>query len=115
MTADSTNPSQDDSSDKPDQPNPVGRPLKFKTVAELDMAIQAYFDEQDPHIVTHMEAPGFNERGQTTWAQRDIMTEQRPYTMSGLARALGMSRQGLLDYSNRDEFADSIAASKQRC
>lgn len=31
--------------------NPVGRPLKFKTVAELDMAIQAYFDEQDPHIV----------------------------------------------------------------
>jgi hypothetical protein len=108
MGKDNTPPAEEDK-------NPVGRPLKFKTVAELDMAIQAYFDEQDPHIIKHMEATGFNERGQTTWAQRDIMTEQRPYTMSGLARALGMSRQGLLDYSNRDEFADSIAASKQRC
>src|SRR5688572_15029963 len=49
------------------------------------------------------------------WTTREIMTEQRPYTMSGLARALGLSRQALLEYSERDEFGDSIAAAKQRC
>ena len=41
------------------------------------MAIQTYFDECDPHIVKHMEASGFNERGQTMWTTREIMTEQR--------------------------------------
>lgn len=92
-----------------------GRPLKFKTVAELDMAIQGYFDEQDPHVVKHMEATGFNDRGHTTWATREIMTEQRPYTMTGLARALGLSRQALLDYNNRDEFVDSVQSAKDRC
>jgi hypothetical protein len=98
-----------------EEKNPVGRPLKYKTVAALDLAIQTYFDECDPHIVKHMEATGFNERGQTMWSTREIMTEQRPYTMSGLARALGLSRQALLEYSARDEFGDSIAAAKQRC
>ncbi|ACV78879.1 terminase small subunit [Nakamurella multipartita] len=75
-----------------DDKNPVGRSLKFKTETELRMAIQAYFDEQDPHIIKHMEATGFNERGQTAWAQQDIMTEQRPLTISGLARAIGLDR-----------------------
>jgi hypothetical protein len=39
-----------------EEKNPVGWPLKYKTVAELDLAIQTYFDECDPHIVKHMEA-----------------------------------------------------------
>jgi hypothetical protein len=82
MAKDITRPAEDE------ERNPVGRPLKYRTVAELDLAIQTYFDECDPHIVKHMEASGFNERGQTTWAERQIMSEQRPYTMSGLARAL---------------------------
>jgi len=95
--------------------NPVGRPLKYKTVAELDLAIQTYFDECDPNIVRHMEATGFNERGQTTWAERQIMSEQRPYTVTGLARAIGLTRQSLLNYAARDEFFDSIHAAVQRC
>jgi hypothetical protein len=96
-----------------DEPrHPGGRPLKFKTAAELDLAIQTYFDECDPHIIKHMEATGFNEHGETMWKERSIMSEQRPYTMSGLARALGISRQTLLDYSERDEFLDSIQAAK---
>lgn len=100
---------------EPPASNPVGRPLKFKTVEELDLAIQRYFDEQDPHVVKHMEASGFNERGQTMWTTREIMTEQRPYTMSGLARALGLSRQALLEYSQREKYGDSIQAAKDRC
>jgi hypothetical protein len=48
-------------------------------------------------------------------AQRDIMTEQRPYTMTGLARAIGLTRQSLLNYKERDEYFDSIQAAMQRC
>lgn len=98
-----------------DDKNPVGRPLKYKTTAELELAIQAYFDECDPHVIKHMEATGFNERGQTTWAERQIMSEQRPYTMSGLARAIGLDRKSLLNYKNRDEFFLSIQAAIDRC
>lgn len=98
------------------QSKPVGRPLKFKTVDELNLAIQTYFDQCDPHIVKHMEASGFNERGQTMWATREIMTEQRPYTMTGLALAINLTRQSLLNYQDRsDEFFDSIEGARQRC
>ncbi|MGY1607670.1 terminase small subunit [Geodermatophilus sp. SYSU D00700] len=43
------------------------------------------------------------------------MTEQQPYTMSGLALAIGLSWQSLINYKNRDEFLDSISRAKQRC
>ncbi len=95
--------------------NPVGRPLKFKTVEELDMAIQLYFDKQDPHVEEHMVASGVNANGETTFQVRKVLTEQKPYTMSGLARSCGLSRQALLEYSLRDDFGDSIRAAKQRC
>ena len=62
-----------------------------------------------------MEATGFNERGETMWAERSIMSEQRPYTMSGLARAIGLDRKSLLNYKNRDGFFPSIQAAIDRC
>jgi len=37
-----------------------------------------------------------------------------PYTMSGLARAIGLSRQALLNYSERDEYMDTIKDSRFR-
>jgi hypothetical protein len=79
------------------------------------LAIQTYFDECDPHIIKHMEATGFNERGETMWGERSIMSEQRPYTMSGLARAIGLDRKSLLNYKKRDEFFPSIQAAIDRC
>lgn len=33
---------------------------------------------------------------------------EKPYTMSGLANALNMSRQSLINYSKDDEFFDTI-------
>src|SRR3712207_3075543 len=95
--------------------NPVGRPLKYKTKAELDMAIQTYFDMCDPHIEERMEATGVNANGQTMFATRKILTEQKPYTMSGLARHIGLSRQSLINYKERNEFLDSIVDAKARC
>ena len=68
--------------------NPVGRPVMYKTPEEMQKAIDEYFRECD--------------------------TNNDPYTVTGLALALGMSRQALINYENRDEFVDTIKKAKQR-
>src|SRR3954470_13497259 len=74
-----------------DEPkNPVGRPLKFKTVDELEVAVQGYFDDCDPHVEQRVVDGGVNQKGETIWLKRAVMTEQKSYTLSGLARALGV-------------------------
>src|SRR4051794_6773403 len=95
--------------------NPVGRPPKFKTVQELDLAIQNYFAECDPHTAQALVETGRDSKGNMLFDARTVLTEQQPYTMSGLALALGMTRKGLLDYAAKDEFGNSIALAKQRC
>ncbi len=77
--------------------HPGGRPLKFKTPDELTAAIEAYFAKCDPHVVERMVETGVDQNGQTILMLRKVMTEQQPYTMSGLARTIGLSRQGLLN------------------
>lgn len=66
----------------------VGRPNKFKSVEEMEQAIQEYFDycyEQD-----------------------------KPYTISGLACALDTTRRTLLDYQEQDEFSHTIKKAKAK-
>jgi hypothetical protein len=41
-------------------------------------------------------------------------TEQRPYTMSGLAEALGIARRTLKEYERRDDFGATVAAFKRK-
>lgn len=103
-----------DSDNQPDKKR-VGRPLQYKSVEELQTAIDSYFALCDPHIEERLVEGGLDQQGQTIWVKRKVMTEQKPYLMSGLARALGMSRQALLDYSEREQFVDSVAAAKARC
>jgi hypothetical protein len=79
--------------------NPVGRPLKYKTVKALQTAVDDYFAYCD-----NRTREVFVEKlGETI-----VISNPAPYTMSGLARTLGISRQGLLDYANRDQFLDTI-------
>lgn len=65
---------------------PAGRPLKFKSVEELQTKIEEYF---------------------TT-------TEQDKWMVTGLAYFLDTSRETLLDYENKDEFSDAIKKAKAR-
>jgi hypothetical protein len=58
----------------------AGRPLKFKTVEELDTKIQDYFR----------------------------VTPKDEWTWTGLAIHLDTSRQTLVNYKERPEFFDSI-------
>ena len=68
----------------------VGRPLKFQSVEELQKKIDAYFEDRD--------ATG------------------KPYTITGLALWLDQtSREVIMNYQNKDEYADTILRAKLRC
>lgn len=58
---------------------------------------------------------GINEKGETIWREREVTTEQQPYTVSGLARALAVDRDTPVNYTKRDELFGSVNAAYQRC
>ena len=61
----------------------AGRPLKFKTVEELEAAVDLYFEKQKEFVL--------------------------PPTVSGLALALGFEdRRSIYDYKDRPEFSHTI-------
>lgn len=67
---------------------PAGRPLKFKTLQDLDAAIHGYF-------------VACEEKG-------------KPLSITGLSLALDMTRETLLRYEERAEFSDTIKLAKTR-
>lgn len=68
-----------------EQKNKVGRPLKFKTVKELQDKIDIYLEQ----------------------------TPKEEWTITGLALALDTYRQTLLNYEEKDEYLDTIKKAKQ--
>ena len=66
----------------------VGRPKIFNDVKEVEEKINAYFNYCEE--------------------------KEKPYTMSGLAYFLGISRQTLVNYSNQDQFFDTIKKARDR-
>lgn len=87
-----------------EEKNPVGRPLTYKTVDDLQKAIDEYFEYCDNRI----------KQIHTKEGETVAITHPAPYTMSGLARALGLSRQALSEYSHKEQFGDTIKAARDR-
>ena len=86
------------------QKNLGGRPFKYKTVEELEKAVEEYFaycDNRTKEI--HSEKLGDM-----------IVPDPEPYTMAGLAYHLGMTRQTLFNYKRRDKFGEVIERAKLR-
>ena len=84
---------------------PVGRPPIFKTVEEMSEKIEEYFDWCDNRMKSY-----YNEKAGT-----DVqVNDPAPYTMSGLARRLGMDRDTLINYAHKDEFVGTIKAARER-
>lgn len=111
--------------------NPVGPPLKFKSVKKLQEAIDAYFRECDPHWISEeywdwpvknldddydeeLEPQGHGGALKRRHRSHDldysapqelktrmVLTVQVPYTITGLALALDTTRKTLLDYEER--------------
>ena len=67
----------------------MGRPPEFKTPEEMRNAINEYFS---------CDALIENSEGKTVFAP----------TMTGLARSIGISRQSLCNYADKDDFLDTI-------
>jgi hypothetical protein len=88
----------------------VGKPPYYNSVEEMQRAIDKYFDECDGKIVYDKDGnPARNKDGKI------IRDDRRPYTITGLALALGFnSRQALLNYQVKDEYHDTIIRAKAR-
>lgn len=75
----------------------ITKPLKFKSVEELQEKIDNYFE--------------------SCWEEDDDgkRKQVKPYTVTGLANYLDTTRETLLDYEKRDEFSDTIKRAKSKC
>lgn len=95
--------------------HPGGRPRKYKTVEELQTIITVYFAECDPHIETQTFIEWADKKHtKQIRVEREVMTEQQPYTMAGLARRLGMERHSLMEYKERDGFSSTIKEARAK-
>lgn len=109
---------------------PGGRPLKFKTVKQLQSKIDAYFADCDPHPEQYVawkypkktvkdkdgkdiqvDDTSQQPTPETYWG----LSSRKPYTVTGLATYLGTSRETLINYEGREEFFDTIKAAKDKC
>lgn len=88
----------------------VGRPPFFNSAEEMQEKIDAYFTECEGKILYDKDGePIRNKYGKI------IRDDRKPYTITGLALALGFtSRQALLNYEGKEEFVDTISRAKAR-
>lgn len=89
----------------------MARPMMYKTVDELQKAIDKYFKscegrpllDDDGNVLTDKQG-------------NPVILGATPPTVTGLALALGFSgRQTLLNYQGRKAFVDTITRAKSRC
>lgn len=93
-----------------DTENKVGRPAAYKTVEEMQTRIDAYFNACDGEYIRDEE-----DNLMTDKHGHPVKTKPRPYTITGLALALGFTgRQALLNYEDKPEFVDTIKKAKAK-
>lgn len=119
----------------PEPPKPVyeyspGRPMKFQDIDELRAMILEYFKNAAPHWEEQTEYIDRRdpksgkiviENGRVVQDKviRKVKTKQKPLTVTGLAVALGTSRDVLLDYETTysekyPEFSNTIKEAKEQ-
>jgi len=87
---------------------PAGAPRQYQSVEELEAMIADYFDSCWIDKVTeHTDKDG-------ACTMSTVRYQVRPYTVTGLALHLDLTRQGLLNYQGRPEFVDTIRRAKTR-
>lgn len=90
--------------------HPGGRPPYFTSAEQMQELIDKYFEECDGKPFLDKDGtPIRNKYGKI------IKDDRKPYTVTGLALALGFnSRQALLNYEGKEEFVDTIKRAKAR-
>ena len=89
----------------PKKKSNAGRPLKFKSPEEMQLAIDKYIDECEN-----------NTREVYSRKLQEITTLSAPIplTIEGLVCVLGIDRKTLLNYQNKDEFFHTVKEIKDR-
>ena len=89
----------------------MARPLRYKTVAELQSAIDRYFESCNGEPVLDDNGDAVTDKH-----GNPVIVGQKPPTVTGLALALGFtSKQALLSYQAKKQFVDTITRAKARC
>ncbi len=87
--------------------NKGGRPPKYKTREALQAKIDEYFDSCWVDKITQVT----DKDGNIT--ESNVRYQNRPYTIMGLALALGMTRETLCQYAKDGRFSDIVKKAKQ--
>jgi hypothetical protein len=87
----------------------TGRPEKYSDVGKMQKKIDEYF--------ASCFSPKTDKAGQIIHDKNgnEILEQVRPFTMAGLAYALGMSRTSLINYQRKTEFFHAITQARRRC
>ena len=82
-----------------------GKPLKIKTPEILQEIVTKYFNDCDSRVVEIYDSN-----------KHDILkvNSPEPYTMSGLAYAMGMDRSGILQYGRRNKYYNIIKRARDK-
>ena len=83
----------------------MGRPLKYKTVEDLQDAIDKYFERCDSNTKTVLH----QKTGELITIPYPI-----PYTVEGLAATLEVDRRTITNYEERSEFFPTIKKAKNK-
>lgn len=83
----------------------TGRPPMYETPEDMQKVIDEYFDWCDNRVKVVYDKKSGSEIS---------ITHPAPYTMSGLARHLGMSRRALVDYKKKSKFLPTIKEARER-
>jgi hypothetical protein len=87
----------------------TGKPRKYSSVEQFQKKVDEYFSS--------CYQPRVDKSGNIIHDKNgnEVLEQIRPFTMSGLAYALDLSRVALLNYSERPEFVNSVMRAKRRC
>lgn len=90
-----------------------GAPKKYTKAEEMQEKIQEYFESCFTEDLKYNSEKKYYEP-KKDYKGNIIKYQCRPFTITGLANALGLTRQSLLNYSQDEEFFDTIMQAKQK-
>lgn len=95
--------------------NKGGRPLKFKSIEELQNKIKEYFESCWTQKIDMFGNPVFIKDEKGKKSEKAVMVQFKPYTITGLAVFLETTRDTLMDYQGKKQFSDTIKRAKEMC